>query len=351
LKGNGIVFLLDEKIFILVTQIESKNTKTNQNTIMKYNRPVFFNSIIGAISIFTLLIIAAIFYLANDTTSAGNSPGEDFPQGYKIISPEIPSYLEFAGERIPTENFEVYERMDREFLANTYWHSATILTIKRANRWFPVIEPILKKNNIPDDFKYLSVAESNLENVVSPAGATGFWQFMKPAGEKYGLEINSLVDERYDVEKSTEAACKYLKDSYDMFGNWISAAASYNMGQENTTEQCERQKAKNYFNLVLNSETSRFVARIVSLKYILQNPENYGFDIKEEDLYKPLSYYEVTLDSSVTDFPDYAKSYGINYFILKMYNPWLRDNYLKNNNKKAYTIKLPTVGSIEIIKE
>ena len=345
------MFILDKKIFILVTQIESKNTKTNWNIIMKKGKPSIYYFLAGMISTFTILIIIILLYLANNTTTAGNTTDQDFPQGYKIISPGIPGYLEFAGERIPTENFEVYERMDREFLANTYWHSATILAIKRANRWFPVIEPILKKNNIPDDFKYLSIAESNLENVISPAGATGFWQFMKPAGEKYGLEINQLIDERYNVEKSTEAACKYLNDSYNMFGSWISAAASYNMGQENTTEQRERQKATNYFNLVLNSETSRFVARIVSLKYILQTPEKYGFDVKEEDLYKPLEYYNVTLDRPVTDFADYAKSYSINYFTLKMYNPWLRDNYLTNRNKKAYTIKLPMEGSIEIIKD
>ena len=318
---------------------------------MKNKRPHIYYFFTGVISASAILFVFIILYFINNTATASNLTGEDFPQGYKIVSPEIPDYLEFSGERIPTENFEVYERMDREFLANTYWHSATILAIKRANRWFPVIEPILKKNNIPDDFKYLSIAESNLENVVSPAGATGFWQFMEAAGEKYGLEINDLVDERYNVEKSTEAACKYLKDSYDMFGSWISAAASYNMGQENTTLQRERQKATNYFNLVLNSETSRFVARIVSLKYILQDPEKYGFDIKGEDLYKPLSYYGTTLDSSVTNFPDYAKSYGINYFILKMYNPWLRDNYLKNKSRKVYTIKLPKEGSIEIIKE
>jgi len=318
---------------------------------MKNKRPHIYYFFTGVVSASAILFVFIILYFINNTATASNLTGEDFPQGYKIVSPEIPDYLEFGGERIPTENFEVYERMDREFLANTYWHSATILAIKRANRWFPVIEPILKKNNIPDDFKYLSIAESNLENVVSPAGATGFWQFMKAAGEKYGLEIDDLVDERYNVEKSTEAACKYLNDSYDMFGSWISAAASYNMGQENTTLQRERQKATNYFNLVLNSETSRFVARIVSLKYILQNPEKYGFDIKGEDLYKPLSYYETTLDSSVTNFPDYAKSYGINYFILKMYNPWLRDNYLKNKSRKVYTIKLPKEGSIEIIKE
>ena len=327
------------------------NTQNAWNKDMKNKRPHIYYFFTGVISASAILLVFIILYFINNTATASNQTGEDFPQGYKVVSPEIPSYLEFAGERIPTENFEVYERMDREFLANTYWHSATVLAIKRANRWFPVIEPILKKNNIPDDFKYLSIAESNLENVISPAGATGFWQFMKPAGEKYGLEINDLVDERYHVEKSTEAACKYLKDSYDMFGSWISAAASYNMGQENTTLQRERQKATNYFNLVLNSETSRFVARIVSLKYILQNPEKYGFDIKEEDLYKPLEHYNITLDSSVTDFADYAKSYRINYFILKMYNPWLRDNYLTNRSKKVYTIKLPMEGSIEIIKD
>ena len=175
---------------------------------MKNNKSRRYYFLTGAISVFTLLIAVIIIYVNNSTT-IGKAEGEEFPQGYKIVSPEVPNYLEFAGERIPTENFEVFERMDHEFISNTYYHSATILALKRATRWFPVIEPILEKNNLPDDFKYLCVAESNMENVVSPAGATGFWQFMKPAGEKYGLEINSLVDERYDVWKSTEAACKY----------------------------------------------------------------------------------------------------------------------------------------------
>jgi len=317
---------------------------------MKINKSRTYYFLTGAISAFTLLTTITIVYLSNSTT-IGKAEGEEFPQGYKIVSPEVPNYLEFAGERIPTENFEVFERMDREFISNTYYHSATILAVKRATRWFPVIEPILEKNNLPDDFKYLCVAESNMDNVISPAGATGFWQFMKPAGEKYGLEINSLVDERYNVWKSTEAACKYLNDSYDMFGSWILAAASYNMGTDGVELQMERQKAKDYFNLVLNSETSRFVARIVAIKYILQNPEVYGFDIKEDEKYKPLEFYEVKLDSSVSDFPDYAKSLGINYFILKMYNPWLRDNYLKNSSKKVYMIKIPTEGSIDIIKD
>jgi hypothetical protein len=305
-------------------------------------------------SLFTLgLILTILLYNSsgNFTTNAAEQPGEDFPQGYRIISPDLPEYLEFAGEKIPTENFDVYERMEREFLSNTYWHSSTILAIKRANRWFPVIEPILKKNKIPDDFKYLCVAESNLENVISPAGATGFWQFMEAAGKKYGLEINGQVDERYHVEKSTEAACKYLLDSYNMFGSWISAAASYNMGQEGLTNQRERQKAKNYFNLVLNYETARFVGRIVAFKYIMQEPTKYGFDIRDEDLYKPLEYYDVTLDSSVTNFADYASIHGINYYTLKMCNPWLRENYLSNKNGNVYTIKLPKEGSIEIIRE
>jgi hypothetical protein len=314
----------------------------------KSNIYFFFLGIIVTISLGFLLVT---FFLADSTTNANSNPDDNFPQGYKIISPEMPNYLEFAGEKIPTENFEVYERMEREFLSNTYWHSATILAIKRANRWFPVIEPILKKNNIPDDFKYLCVAESNLENVVSPAGATGFWQFMEEAGKKYGLEINSQVDERYHIEKSTEAACKYLQDSYILFGNWIASAASYNMGQDGVQKQQERQKAKNYFNLVLNSETSRFVARIVSLKYILQNPEKYGFDIEDDDKYEPLEFTEVTLDSSVSDLADYANGLGFNYFILKMYNPWLRDNYLSNKSQTVYKIKLPSEGSIEIIKE
>ncbi len=318
---------------------------------MKSNRSGIYFFILGALAIVTIIIILITLQQNGKVTTASENSDEDFPQGYKITSPEIPNYLEFAGEKIPTENFEVFERMEREFLSNTYWHSATVLAIKRAGRWFPVIEPILKKNNIPDDFKYLCVAESNLENVVSPAGATGFWQFMKPAGEKYGLEINSLIDERYNVEKSTEAACKYLKDSYEKFGNWTLSAASYNMGSDGVSLQMERQKAKNYFNLVINSETSRFVARIVSLKYILQYPEKYGFDIKTDDKYKPLEFTEIKLDSSVSDFADYAKSLGINYFILKMYNPWLRENYLTNKNRTVYMVKIPTEGSIDIIKD
>jgi len=296
-----------------------------------------------------VLTIAAISISGSDVIEKKTLDDDQYPQGYKIVTPKLPGAMEFAGEKIPLENFEVYERIEREFIVNTYFHSATILAIKRANRWFPVIEPILKKNNVPDDFKYLCVAESNIENVISPAGAVGFWQIMKDAGKQHKLEISSQIDERYNIEKSTQAACDYLNDSYLLYGTWAMAAASYNMGTNGIDEQIMKQKAKNYYNLVLGAETSRYLARIIALKYIMQNREAYGFDIKDDELYKPLKSYDVILDSSVSSFADYATSYGINYKTLKLFNPWLRDNYLSNPNKDIYIIKLPEKGSIELI--
>ena len=311
-----------------------------------------FYFIFGVTIAVAAVILSSSVFLANDNlTETKLNPDEQFPQGYKIVTPTIPGQIEFAGERVPVENFEVLERIEREFIVNTYFHSLTILAIKRANRWFPVIEPILKKNNVPDDFKYLCVTESTLENVVSPAGATVFWQFMKAAGKKYGLEINSQIDERYHVEKSTQAACEYLKDAYEKYESWTMAAASYNMGTNGTDKQIERQKTENYYNLVLNPETSRYIARSIAFKYIMQNSKAYGFDIKDDELYKPLKYFEITLDSSVNDFADYSIALGLNYKTLKLYNPWLRDNYLSNRNRKVYKIKIPEKGSIKIIRE
>ena len=306
----------------------------------------------GVLSIIGLLFIAANLFFTNDTNAAvDEKPDGTFPQDYKIISPKIPDNISIFGEGVPLENFEVYERVDREVMVNTYWHSATILAIKRAARWFPVIEPILKQNNIPDDFKYLAVVESNLENVVSPAGATGYWQFIKASAEKYGLEVNDVIDERYDLEKSTQAACDYLKEGYSKFGNWTMAAASYNAGVNGIEKWSSLQKAKNYWNLALGSETSRYVSRIIAMKLIMENPPTYGYDLKEDDLYKPLKYNEVKLDTSVTDFADYAATLGINYKTLKLYNPWLRDTFLKNKNEVTYKIKVPEEGSISLIKE
>jgi hypothetical protein len=298
-----------------------------------------------------LFISTNLFFTPNNNSVEAADSSISFPQNYRIISPKFPDSISIFGERVPLENFEVYERMDREILVNTYWHSSTILAIKRAARWFPVIEPILKANNIPDDFKYLAVVESNLENVVSPAGATGYWQFIKSAAKQYGLEVSDEVDERYDVIKSTLAACKYLNTAYALFGNWTMAASSYNAGMSGIDKWSGLQKANNYWNLVLNSETSRYVARIIAVKLIMENPAAYGYDLKPDDLYPPLKYQEVEVVGSVDNLADYAALLGINYKTLKLYNPWLRDTSLKNKNKITYKIKVPEEGSINLIKE
>ncbi len=257
----------------------------------------------GALSVLGIIFISTnLFFTQNTIAAIDENQDVLFPQDYKIISPKIPNNVTVFGEGVPLDNFEVYERVDREILVNTYWHSATILAIKRAARWFPIIEPILKQNNIPDDFKYLAVVESNLENVVSPAGATGYWQFIKSAAKQYGLEVTDEVDERYDVIKSTEAACKYLNTAYQMFGNWTMSASSYNAGMSGIDKWSGLQKTTNYWNLVLGSETSRYVSRIIAMKLIMENPSAYGYDLKEEDLYKPLKFKEVELNTSVDRF-------------------------------------------------
>ena len=308
----------------------------------------YYFFLLGFITAASILIITSFLFLT-DQKVIGKS--EDFPQGYKIISPEIPDNLSFAGERVPIENFEVYERIDREFLVNTYWHSSTILFFKKVNRWFPVIEPILKENNIPDDFKYVAVIESGLANVVSPAGATGFWQLTEDAALKYGLEVNSQVDERYNVEKSTGAACKYILDAYNEFKSWTMAAAAFNFGTNGMEKQTVRQKSSYYYNMVFGDETSRYIARIIAVKEILNNPNKYGFDLMPEDLYHPLLTTSMEINYSISNLADFAIKNGINYKILKMYNPWLRDTTLTNDSHKTYILKMPEKGSIKIITE
>ena len=321
-----------------------------KETIQKKSKTYYL--LVSALTVVGIMFISTnLFFTQNISAAIDGNPDEFFPQDYKIISPKIPNNITIFGEGVPLDNFEVYERVDREILVNTYWHSATILAIKRAARWFPVIEPILKQNNIPDDFKYLAVVESNLENVVSPAGATGYWQFIKSAAKQYGLEVTDEVDERYDVIKSTEAACKYLNTAYGMFGNWTMSASSYNAGMSGIDKWSGLQKTTNYWNLVLGSETSRYVSRIIAMKLIMENPSAYGYDLKEEDLYKPLKYKEVELTSSVTDFAEYASTLGVNYKTLKLYNPWLRDTSLKNKNGISYKIKVPEEDGINLIRE
>lgn len=264
-----------------------------------------------------------------------------FNDNYKVFSLTIPDQLEFCGEKVPLERLDVRERLDRELLINTYWQSSTLIAHKRANRWFPLIEKILKREGVPDDMKYLSVIESGLTNVVSPAGATGYWQFMKDTGTLYGLEINSEVDERYDIEKSTLAACKYLKASYKRYGNWALAAASYNLGVGGVDKQLGRQKQENYFNLQLNDETSRYVFRMLAMKEVLQDPERYGFHLRAKDLYQPYDTRELVISGPVDDLAQFAIDHDTDYRTLKLLNPWLRDSRLANPNGKAYNVLLP----------
>jgi len=245
---------------------------------------------------------------------------------------------------VPLENPDIRERMDRELLVNTYWQSNMLIMIKRANKYFPLIEPMLEEYGLPDDFKYLAIAESGLDNVRSPAGAAGFWQFLKGTGKEYGLEINEYVDERYHLEKATKVAAKYLKSSKKRFGTWTAAASAYNAGNGGISKQMKRQDVDDYYDLLLNNETSRYVFRILAFKEILSNPEKYGFNFDQKDLYTAVPTYKVKVDSAVTDFPAFAKQFGINYKILKIHNPWLRDTYLRNASKKEYFIEIPEQG-------
>jgi membrane-bound lytic murein transglycosylase D len=317
-------------------------------------RPHFIYFIMGALAAAGIIAFIAYLFILPGTgqyTFAQEEDNKFFPQGYKIISPDFPDDLSFAGEPVPLDHFEVYERTDREFLTNTYWHSATILSIKRANRWFPLIETILKKNGVPDDFKYIAVIESGLANAISPAGATGFWQFMEGTGLEYGLEINKEVDERYNVEKSTEAACRYLWNAYRRFGSWTLAAASYNMGMNGVERQLNRQRTRNYYNLLLNEETSRYMFRVLALKEIMSYPEKYGFMVTENKKYPPLRTVDDVVSTSIPDLIDYSIRKGYNFKILRYYNPWLRDSMLNNKAGKSYTIKFPEEGSITLIRD
>ena len=264
---------------------------------------------------------------------------------YNVYALPLPENMDFAGEPVPLNEPDIRERMDRELLVNTYWQSNGLLIFKRANKYFPIIEPLLEKYGLPDDFKYLAVAESGLENNRSPAGAAGFWHFMKGTGREYGLEINDYVDERYDLEKATAVAAEYLKKSKKKFGSWTLAAAAYNAGNGGVNKQITRQKVdNNYYDILLNNETSRYVFRILAFKEILSNPEKYGFNFRQKDLYQPIPTYSVKVDTAVTDFAVFAKKFDINYKILKLHNPWLRDTYLKNASGKEYLIQIPEKG-------
>jgi hypothetical protein len=263
---------------------------------------------------------------------------------YNVYALPLPEKMDFAGEPVPLNNPDIRERMDRELLVNTYWQSNGLLLFKRANKYFPQIEPLLKKYGLPDDFKYLAVAESGLEYTSSPAGASGIWHFMKGTGLEYGLEINDYVDERYNLEKATMVAAEYLKAAKSKFGSWTMAAASYNAGSGGMNKQINRQKETSYYDLLLNDETSRYVFRILALKEIMTHPQQYGFNFREKDLYTNIPTFKVKVNTPVEDWAEWVKPYGINYKILKLHNPWLRDTFLKNSSGKEYFIEIPEKG-------
>lgn len=256
----------------------------------------------------------------------------------------IPFKLQFAGEKVPLRKHFVRERLERELTVNTYWHSSTILLMKRSGRWFPVIEPILAKNGVPEDFKYLALIESGFLLDASPSGASGYWQILKGTAGDLGLEVSRDVDERYHVEKATEAACRYILDAHERFGSWTLVAASYNAGKRRINESLEEQKAGNYYDLFLNDETSRYVYRIIALKQIFENPRDYGFHISEEDLYSPYRYREVEVTEDIDDLPAFAREHGVTYRALKELNPWLRNDKLKVKRGKKYKIAIPEAG-------
>jgi len=298
-----------------------------------------------------ITIVGLTFFFLNATQVNTEEKKEDIPENsteknvselYEIKALKIPAYMELAGEPVPLEKYDIRERMDRELLANTYWQSNGLLLIKRANKFFPVIEPLLAEYGLPDDFKYLALAESGLMNVRSRAGASGFWQFMRQTAKEYGLEVNDNVDERYNLELATKMAVKYLNKSKERFGSWTLAAAAYNAGNAKISKRLAEQKVTDYYDLLLNTETSRYVFRILALKEIISNPQKYGFAFDQEDLYHPVPTYDLEVDYPIANLADFAKKHNVTYKELKLVNPWLRETKLNNASRKKYTFKIPT---------
>lgn len=295
--------------------------------------------------IFTIAALGAISNAqAQETfTSQKNQPSYIVA----ITNPQIPKTMEFAGQRIDFDRVDMYERLDRELTSLTYTHGNTLLLIKRANKYFPVLAPILKKQGVPEDLLYLACVESILNPcAVSPAKAAGIWQFMATTAKQYGLEVNEWVDERYDIEKETEAACRYLKKAYSEYGNWESAAAAYNGGPNRITTELDSQMAESSFDLQLVDETSRYVFRILATKMIMENPAAYGFTLTADQLYQPLDYIIETVSGPVNSWPQWAKQRGISYAQLREANPWIRSKTLPNKSGKTYKVKIPTSQSL-----
>ncbi|MCQ2299544.1 MAG: transglycosylase SLT domain-containing protein [Bacteroidales bacterium] len=294
-----------------------------------------------AIILSALAIAGQIFIFATQKENPDDVWAKAQQADYKVYVPLIPDSLTLAGEKVPLDLYYVRESLDRELVSIMFGHSNTILYMKRAGRYFPVIEPILKKNGVPEDFKYLCVIESGLTNATSPAKAQGFWQFMKGTASEFGLEVNDDIDMRNNLEAATEAACRYLKGAHSRLGSWSAAAASYNCGENGFSSRREKQMVTSYYDTRLNSETSRYVFRILAMKLIMQNPQNYGFMLRKCDLYAPIPTKEVELRGQNVDLYRFAKQNGTNYKVLRDLNPWLVNDKVTNKSNKSYTVKIP----------
>tara|TARA_B110001454_G_scaffold105801_1_gene99595 strand:- start:337 stop:1239 length:903 start_codon:yes stop_codon:yes gene_type:complete len=297
------------------------------------NKPLRF------LSLLSVLIITILFY--NAINKSDTDPETSTHKTYNIKALKFPENLNLAGERVPLEKNDIRERMDRELLVNTYWQSNGLLLIKRANKYFPILEPLLKKYGLPDDFKFLALAESAFIDETSSAGAAGIWHFMKTTGKEYGLEINSNVDERYNIEKSTKVAAEYLIKSKKRFNSWTLAAASYNAGNYGISKRLKTQQVDNYYDVKLPNETERYVFRIIALKEVISNPLKYGFAFDQEDLYTMPKTKTIKVDTTIVNITSFAKKFGITYKELKIHNAWLRENKLNNKSRKVYEIKIP----------
>ncbi|MBT6235259.1 lytic transglycosylase domain-containing protein [Bacteroidia bacterium] len=289
-----------------------------------------------------LLITCFSVYLLFTAQKASENEEQQatMEKGQQIYPVPIPNEMTFGGELVPLNKYGVKERLDRELLANTYWQSNMVLLLKRSKRAFAVIEPILAENGLPDDLKYLAVAESGLVNATSAVGAKGVWQFMPRTAKSYGLRVNDQADERLNLEKSTRAACQYLKEAYDHFGNWSLAAASYNQGRAATNRDMAKQKVTDYYDLHLNTETSRYMLRILALKQIMSNPNLYGFHIADKDYYASPAFKTIEVTESIANLSEYAQAIGTNYHILKSMNPWIKGNELLVT-AGSYKLKAP----------
>lgn len=270
----------------------------------------------------------------------------ELPQGNTVnaVAIDLPDTLSFAGEPVPMNIADVRERLDREMHINAYWHTNTIFLLKRAHRWLPQIARVLEEEGIPDDFKFVPAIEGAFKNDISPKSAVGFWQFRKDAAREFGLEVSRQVDERYDPVKSTKAASKYLRKAYERFGSWTLVAASFNRGRSGIIRAMENQKVDNYYDLMLNEETSRYVFRILAAKEILEHPRRYGFEVPDELLYEiePIKY--VTVSENVDNWVDWSQQQGINYKLLKRHNPWIQSSSLKVSSGKEYLIAIPLIN-------